>query len=73
MHLAHILFAGEHKFMVDDPVRLPLEECGAGVNEDRGLLHDCLIPLLRVFAGCMEEEAAANRHPDLIVVGATGN
>lgn len=59
--------------MVNDPIRLPLEEGRAGVDEHRGLLHDRLVAFLWILPGSMEEEAAANRHPDLVVVGPTGD
>ena len=54
--------------MVDDPVRLPLEQGGAGVDENRSLLDYGLVTLLRVFPGSVEEEATANCHPHLVVV-----
>ena len=39
------------------PVRLLLEDCRGGVDEDRLVLHDGLVPLLGVLAGGVEEEA----------------
>lgn len=45
-HLTHVLLCGEHQLVVDDPVRLPLEEGGGGVDEHGLLLHQRLVPLL---------------------------
>ena len=44
-HLAHVLLAGEHQLMVDDPVRLPLEERATGVDKYLCLLHHRLVAL----------------------------
>ncbi len=44
-HLAHVLLAGQHQLVVDDPVRLPLEERAAGVNKHLRLLHHRLVAL----------------------------
>ena len=41
--------------------------------EDGRLLHDRLVALLRVLAGCVKEEAARDGHADFIVVGACGD
>lgn len=47
LYLSHVFLAGEHQLEVDDPVRLPLEECRGGVDENRGLVRHRLIPFLR--------------------------
>ena len=45
-HLTHVLLAGQHQLVVDDPVRLPLEQRARRVDEHRCLLHHRLVPLL---------------------------
>ncbi len=46
-HLAHVLLGGEHQLVIDDPVRLALEERRRRVDEHRCPVRDCLVPLLR--------------------------
>ena len=72
-HLTHVLLAGQHQIMINDPVRLPLEQGRAGVDEHWRLLHHGLVAFLRVLPSGMEEEATADCHPDLVMVGPTGD
>lgn len=44
-YLSHVFLACQDQLMVDDPVRLPLEESRGRVDEDGRLLHYCLVPL----------------------------
>lgn len=60
-HLTHVLLAGQHQFVVDDPIRLPLEECRGGVDEHRRAVCNRLVPFLGIFPGGVCKEACT--HP----------
>eukprot|EP00976_Prorocentrum_cordatum_P086025 1186344-Prorocentrum_minimum.AAC.2 len=66
--LAHVLLGGEDELVVDDPVRLPLEERRGRVDVHRLVLHHRLVALLGVLARRVEEKAAADGAPDAVEV-----
>ena len=70
-HLPHVLLAGQHQLKVDHPIRLTLKQRRGRVNENRVLLHNCLVAFLWVFACSMKEEPRADSLADLVIVTPT--
>ena len=68
-HLSHVFLTGQHQLVVDQVIWLVLEQCGAGMHEHRGALHQGFIALLWVLLGSVEEESTADRHAHLVCVG----
>ena len=61
-----------HQFMVDEPLRVAVEESGRRVDvHDLPLVHR-LVSLLRVLFGRVHEKARCDRLADLCVVLAAG-
>ena len=59
--------------MIDDPFGLFAEEGGGGVQVDGGAFDQSLVPLGRVFAGGVAEEAAAEGLADFLGGAAAGD
>ena len=56
-----VLLGGEYELVVDEPLRVAVEEGGRRVDvDDLPLVHG-LVPLLRVLLGRVHEEARADR------------
>jgi hypothetical protein len=50
--------------MVDDPIRLPLEQSAAWVDVHRLVLYQGSVSFLGILPGSMEKEASGNRFPN---------
>lgn len=50
-HLPHVLLGGQNQLVVEDPVRLMLEQSRGRVDEDRLMLHHRLVALLQGIHG----------------------
>ena len=59
-HLAHVLLGGEHELVVDDPLRLPVEERARRMDVHHLPVHHRLVAFLRVFPGRVTEETAGD-------------
>lgn len=66
--LAHVLLGGQHKLVIDDPLRVPIEERGGGVDVDYLSVVHRLVALLRVLLRRVHEEARRDRLAHLRVV-----
>jgi hypothetical protein len=67
-HLTHVLLGGEDELVIDDPVRLPLEQRGGRMDVHGLVFHQALVALLRVLTRRVEEEARSYGAPDAVEV-----
>lgn len=72
-NLPHVLFTGQDKLKIHNPVRLSLEERRRRVDKDRILLYHSFVTFLWIFTGCMEEEARTDCFPDFVKVAASAD
>ena len=67
-HLAHVLFASLHKFVVHNPLRTFVEETAARMDEDLLVVRQCLESLGRVLLCSVMEKSCANRLANFVVL-----
>lgn len=64
----HVLLAGLHKLVVDNPLRALVEQRTRGMYEDLLVVTEGLVALGWVFLGSMVEEPSTDSFPNLVVI-----
>ena len=66
--LRHVLFRREDELVVDNPLRIAVEERRGRVDVHRRALDEGLVALLRVLLRRVAEVSRADRAPDPVII-----